>query len=139
MKKTTSCGSIPYRIVAGSPEILLVRPWKDRDVWGIPKGHVDPGETHEQCAIRETREESGLEVELEDCLPECKVDFKGEKKRVITWIARQVGGELRPQDPDGEIVDVRWFPVDALPRLHVYQAPVINAAVALARKKAIWA
>lgn len=136
MKHTVSCGAVAYREFQGSPQILLVRPWPDRDVWGIPKGHVDPGETFEETARRETYEEAGIVVELEEPLPECMVEHKGEHKRVLTWMARQVGNEHpKSMDPDGEIVDVRFFDVDKLPRLHVYQKSVIEHAATLAKKK----
>lgn len=136
LKDTVSCGAVVYREHNGRPQILLVRPWLDRDVWGIPKGHVDPGETLEETALRETYEEAGVNVELEDPLPECRIDHKGEHKRVVTWMARQLGDNPpRTSDPDGEIVDVRFFDVDDLPKVHAYQRPVIEAAAALARKK----
>ena len=51
-----SCG---FLIVRGDPvrEFLLMR---HADRWDLPKGHVDPGETEMQCALRELREETGI-------------------------------------------------------------------------------
>lgn len=51
-----SCG---FLIVRGEPigEFLLMR---HADRWDLPKGHVDPGETEMQCALRELREETGI-------------------------------------------------------------------------------
>jgi 8-oxo-dGTP pyrophosphatase MutT (NUDIX family) len=51
-----SCG---FLIVRGEPirEFLLMR---HADRWDLPKGHVDPGETDMQCALRELREETGI-------------------------------------------------------------------------------
>jgi len=65
MPDIKSCGVL---IVRGEPirEFLLMR---HADRWDLPKGHVDPGETEIQCALRELREETGLaatDIELID-------------------------------------------------------------------------
>lgn len=44
--------------------MLLVRARKDPSVWIFPKGHIEPGETAEAAALRETREEGGVDGEL---------------------------------------------------------------------------
>jgi ADP-ribose pyrophosphatase YjhB (NUDIX family) len=135
-KNVVSCGAVVYREHNGATQILLVRPSLDRDVWGIPKGHVDKGETLEQTALRETLEETGLHVAIEDKLPECSIVRKGEHKRVVTWMARQISNDqLRTSDPDGEIVDARFFDVDALPNVHAYQKSTVAAAASLAKQK----
>lgn len=56
MPAVKSCG---FLIVRGRParEFLLMR---HADRWDLPKGHVDPGETEMQCALRELREETGI-------------------------------------------------------------------------------
>lgn len=50
----------------GEPEVLLLRRAVEPGLggWDLPAGYLDPGESFEQAAVRETREESGLEVEL---------------------------------------------------------------------------
>ena len=65
MPEVKSCGLL---IVRGEPvrEFLLMR---HADRWDLPKGHVDPGETEMQCALRELREETGIaatDIELID-------------------------------------------------------------------------
>ena len=54
-----SCGMVVYRRRAGRLEYLLLQE-KRSTVWSIPKGHVERGETEEEAAIRELREEAGL-------------------------------------------------------------------------------
>jgi len=65
MALVKSCGVL---VVRGDPisELLLMR---HADRWDLPKGHVDPGETEVQCALRELREETGIaaaDIELVD-------------------------------------------------------------------------
>ena len=56
MVEVRSCGVLIYRRDP-SPSFLLMRHAKR---WDLPKGHVDPGETHLQCALRELKEETGI-------------------------------------------------------------------------------
>jgi 8-oxo-dGTP pyrophosphatase MutT (NUDIX family) len=65
MAEVKSCGVL---IIRGDPirEFLLMR---HKDRWDLPKGHIDPGETEMQCALRELHEETGIgaaDVELVD-------------------------------------------------------------------------
>lgn len=63
-----SAGILLYRRRSGAPEVLLVHPggpyWqrRDRGAWQIPKGELGPGEDPATAAVREVREELGLEV-----------------------------------------------------------------------------
>ena len=50
-------------VLKGHDEILLVLS-KDAGIWGLPKGHAEAGETPREVALRETREETGYDVEL---------------------------------------------------------------------------
>jgi 8-oxo-dGTP diphosphatase len=76
------------------------------DDWAWPKGKALPDETDEECALREVREETGLECELLDELPTTHyTDAKGRPKRVRYWLMRPVAGEFVPTD---EVDEVRW-------------------------------
>ena len=129
-RKTMSCGGLPWRLRDGKLEVLLIKQFAHKDSWGIPKGHVHEGETPEQCALREVREEAGVEVTLGTRLPDVGTVFRDEDKTVVSWLARPVGDdEPRHDDPDSEVADARWFRVDALPTIHVYQRPLVAAGV----------
>ena len=53
-----------FRIDAGPIRLLLVRSKKNPRLWVFPKGHIDPGETASETALRETHEEAGVTGEL---------------------------------------------------------------------------
>ena len=87
--------------------------------WCVPKGHPEGEENHEQAAIREIAEETGLEVEIIERLGDIKYEFSaGNKlisKTVHHFLMRQVGGFLTVEnDPQQEAVDVQWFAIDNL-------------------------
>jgi 8-oxo-dGTP pyrophosphatase MutT (NUDIX family) len=94
-------------------EILLVH--RRRPVlWALPKGTPDSGETLEETALRETREETGIEVEIEASLGSISYFFVRESTRfhktVHFYLMRPVGGGI--DDHDHEFDEVRWAPVD---------------------------
>jgi 8-oxo-dGTP diphosphatase len=111
--------------------VLLVR-LSYRNSWGLPGGLLKRGETPEEAARREVREESTLDVELVGD-PAVVVDSEAQRVDVV-FRARPARGV----DPDTarasspEIVEVGWFAADALPDL---QFEASGAMVALARRR----
>jgi 8-oxo-dGTP diphosphatase len=92
---------------AGLDVLLVHRPAYDD--WTFPKGKALPGETDEDCAIREVEEETGLVCVLEQELPSTVYhDAKGRLKRVRYWVMRPVRGQLAFRH---EVDDGRWLPV----------------------------
>jgi ADP-ribose pyrophosphatase YjhB (NUDIX family) len=129
-RKTTSCGGLPVRHRDGKTEVLLIKQFAHKDSWGIPKGHQHEGETLEECAKREVREETGVHVVLGQRLPNVGTVFRDEDKTVVSWLCTVEGNEEpNHNDPDSEVADARWFHIDALPQLHVYQRPLLAAAI----------
>lgn len=127
---TNSAGCLVYRGEYGSPgssEILLIKPFVGRDVWGLPKGHQDEGETLEATAIRETLEEAGVAVELTGLIGTAFTVNGDEHKTVHIYWATVVGDDVPKAhlDPDGETAEAKWFNVDELPNLHQYQRELI--------------
>ena len=101
-------------------EVLLVR-HIDSGAWGVVGGSVDVDESPADAAVRECREETGLDVELTGILgalggPEFRVTYPNGDQAAyvhVVYGARVVGGEARP---DGEeTLEVGWFPLGALP------------------------
>ncbi len=129
VKETISCGCCVVKIENGIPKILLVRPSFNRDVWGIPKGHLNNGESKEDCAKRETLEETGIHVKLLKKLGNVLCSHKSERKTVHTWLALQTNSEESATPSDGENAEVEWFTFDALPQIHIYQRSLIEEVI----------
>lgn len=96
---------------------VIRKPFFPPDAFRAPSGAANPGEGLEKGALRESLEETGLEVELTRYLVRINARFTCDNK-VIEWTshifeARQVGGEIEPIDT-GEIAEARWVPLDEL-------------------------
>lgn len=134
-KLTTSCGALVWRIAEEKLQFLLIKQFAHKDSWGVPKGHIDEGETIEQCAVREVKEETGIDIALGARLQNVVVPLKKEIKTVVTFLAQQVGdASPKVDDPDCEVVDVKWFATDRLPTIHFYQRELIDSALDMLTK-----
>jgi ADP-ribose pyrophosphatase YjhB (NUDIX family) len=83
---------------------------RDMDMWDLPGGQVESGELPTQTVVRETREETGLEVKVEQL-----VGVYGKPARdelVFAFRCRVVGGELTPSD---ETDECRYFAIEQTP------------------------
>ena len=104
-------------------------------LWALPKGTPDSGETLEETAIRETREESGLEVEIEEPITSISYFFVHGRTRyhktVHFFLMRPTGG--RVADHDHEFDEVRWVQLgEALELMtHATEREVVLRAAAL--------
>ena len=89
---------------------------RERLLWSLPKGHIEPGETPEQAAIREVREETGIESEIDKSLGVIYFWFMAGGKRIHKtvhhFLFKEVGGTIAPQV--SEVDDVRWFPLEEI-------------------------
>ncbi len=102
-----AAGGVVVRDGDAGPEVAVVhRPRYDD--WSLPKGKRDPGETDEQCAVREVEEETGLRCALgRELLPTRYVDRKGRSKVVRYWEMRLLGS--RPFEANDEIDELVWL------------------------------
>lgn len=91
------------------------------DDWSLPKGKLDPGETHEAAAVREVAEETGLICELSELVGDITyTDSKGRSKRVRYWTMHPTG-EGPGFEPNHEVDELRWVPVAVAIRTLSYE------------------
>ncbi len=80
-------------------------------VLGLPKGHIDPGETPLEAAIREVREETGVQAELVGELGEVRYwyqrDGRAVPKSVVFYLLRYLSGDTA--DHDDEVEEAYWI------------------------------
>ncbi|MGZ5212410.1 MAG: NUDIX hydrolase [Actinomycetota bacterium] len=111
-----SAGGVVYRRGPdGIDVVLAARRTRRGDLaWGLAKGGIEPGESPERAAVREVREETGIEAEIEASLGETRYFYVWEdariRKTVHFFLMRATGGD--PNDRDDEMEDVQWFPLE---------------------------
>ena len=116
MKREFSAGGIVFN----DQGQVLVTQHSQNHHWSFPKGLIDPGQTTEEAAIREVREEGGVEAEIVEKIGHNKYvySFEGEKifKVVTYFLMKYISGD--PKDHDWEVSEAGWYTVeDALNQL----------------------
>lgn len=103
-----AAGGVVWRWRQGCLEVVLVhRPRYDD--WTLPKGKVDAGETYEQAALREVREEASIVAEIGAELPSTTyLDRSGKDKHVRYWAMTPLEGEPAG---DNEVDVAEWVPI----------------------------
>ncbi len=97
----------------------------DGHAWTLPKGWVEKGEDLEQTAVREVREETGLQAKVLRKLGEITYEFyaKPERSRVLktvhVFLLECLGGDTA--EHDDEVEEVRWFTLDEAVRTLTYK------------------
>ena len=101
---------------------VLLQLRRDTQTWAPPSGGVEPGETVANCAIREVREEAGIEIVPDVVVAvlsgnEYFVTYpNGDQMATVTTVFRcRPRHETAPSVSDDESLDIRYFPADALP------------------------
>ena len=120
------------RVIGGEPHILVIRdPYQN---WGLPKGHLENGEGSGEAAMREVREETGLEdLVLGQELASIDWYFRAGGKLIHKFCAFYLmtseGGEPKPEEAEG-ITECVWLPLpDAAARISYDNArDVVNVA-----------
>lgn len=105
-----AAGCVVYRRTEGTIEVLVVhRP--SYDDWSFPKGKRDEGETDYECALRETLEETGFEVEPVGELSETSYKLaSGKNKKVRFWYSEVKGGKFVK---NSEVDAIKWLDIES--------------------------
>lgn len=118
-----SAGGVVFRLVDNEPEIAIVLIIPENR-WQLPKGIIDDGETAEVAALREVREEAGVDAEIVGPLDKIEywfyADYDGERRRyhkfVHFFLMKYISGDVA--NHDHEVGESRWVkPADALKML----------------------
>jgi 8-oxo-dGTP pyrophosphatase MutT (NUDIX family) len=107
--RETSYGGVVIR----GDEVLVITPAGKRRVTGLPKGGADPGESGEQTAAREVREETGITATVRDRLGQVDYTYRRGGRRVAKtvhfYLCLFEAGSTA--DHDHEVDDARWMPL----------------------------
>jgi ADP-ribose pyrophosphatase YjhB (NUDIX family) len=125
-----ACGYIHYRnpvpaagvLLEWRRGILLVkRKYHPRaGAWCLPAGFMEYGETPERCALRELREETGIEGGLDGLFGVYSgQDDPRARAVLILYLAERTGGRLQPGD---DAIEARFFPTSRLPRAIAFES-----------------
>jgi ADP-ribose pyrophosphatase YjhB (NUDIX family) len=92
---------------------ILLTKRDDFEVWCLPSGGVEEGESVAQAAIRETKEETGIDIKLESLVGIYSRIGKFPNIHAVLFTAKPIGGEIHTQE--NETIDVKYFTKDEIP------------------------
>ena len=128
MEREFSAGGVLVKVIRGRPMLAAIRPrGKPEGLWALPKGKIDPGERPEQTAVREVREETGVEGALVEKLGDVRYTYTrrgGTRvfKVVSFYLLRAGSGRIDEIDEQMrvEVDEARWLPLEEATRLLAY-------------------
>jgi 8-oxo-dGTP pyrophosphatase MutT (NUDIX family) len=141
MEREFSAGGVVVRSIQGRPHVAAIRPrGKGEGVWALPKGNIDPGESPPETAVREVREETGVEGRLVEKLGDVRYVYtrRGGLRvfKVVSFFLLRAGrGRIDEIDESMriEVAEARWLPLEDAPHLLAYGGERAMAAKALER------
>ncbi len=106
MKYEKSCGAV----IINENKILMIK--QKSGFFGFPKGHMEEFESEKETAIREVKEETNLDIEIESSLrfPISYLQKDNMTKEVVYFIAEAINNEVKLQE--SELTDFEWVNID---------------------------
>ncbi|MGE3855988.1 MAG: NUDIX hydrolase [Dehalococcoidia bacterium] len=131
-RTAVSAGGIVFRRAEEGIEIVLVGRVAER-LWALPKGTPDAGETLEETALREVREETGLEVRIVDTVGQVEYwytapDGERVQKTVHYYLMEPTGGDTAQHDHEFDLVEWRHLAEAERLLTHKNQLPMLHRA-----------
>lgn len=124
-----SCGAIVFRRFHGNIQILLIKHINSGH-WSFPKGHIENNETEIETAVREIKEETGIDVNIDPTFRETVSYFpkKDTQKVVVYFIAQAKNFQYKPQED--EISEIRWVDIGYAKQILTYEndKTIVNRA-----------
>lgn len=126
-KVIEASGGIVERTMPGGIRIALIHRVRYGSEWALPKGKGKRGESWQETALREVKEETGLDAEITGVAGATAYLAASVPKLVMYW-RMQVGGDLPPFVPNDEVTKLDWLtPSDAIARLtHADEADLVR-------------
>ena len=125
-----SCGAIVFRRFHGNIQILLIKHINSGH-WSFPKGHIENNETETETAVREIKEETGIDVNFDPTFRETVSYFpkKDTQKVVVYFIAQAKNFQYKPQED--EISEIRWVDIGYAKQILTYEndKTIVNRAL----------
>ncbi len=120
MKHEKSCGALVYRNKGDRTELLLIK-HRFGGHWSFPKGHVENGETEHETALREVKEETDLDINIQPGFRQCVEYFPKPhvKKQVVYFLAEAITEEVHRQEE--EVSETTWAQIDEAYRMVTFR------------------
>jgi 8-oxo-dGTP pyrophosphatase MutT (NUDIX family) len=138
MEREFSAGGLVIRNMRGRAFVATVLV-KEGTIHALPKGHIEPGEKGAETAVREVREETGLEAEVIEKLGDIKYWYvrkwsDGERvfKVVSFFLLRYLSGTLEDYQR-AEVDGAEWIPLEDAPKVLAYRGEKDMAKLALSK------
>ena len=125
------------RTIGGRPMLAAIRPNGTKEgIWALPKGKIDDGESPAETALREVREETGVEGRLVEKLGDIRYVYTWDGERIFKvvsfFLLRAGRGRIGAIEEAMriEVAEARWLPLEEAPQLLSYSGEREMAAKA---------